>query len=304
MYNPLLDTFITVIDCGSFTRAAEHLFISPTAVMKQMNSLEDHLKLKLIKRSSTGIELTAAGKIIYENSKLIKKSSEKYIAEAIAATHTYDTTFCVGTSLLNPAKPFMDLWYLVNDSFKDYKLHLVTFEDNHDGILSEIDGLGEKFDFLIGVCDSKKWLSRCNFLELGTYKKMIAVPRKHPLASKECVALSDLYGQNLMMIPRGDSPTNDKIRKFLEQNHPQIVITDTQPFYDMRVFNQCAESDNILLSIECWKDVHPGLVTIPVEWDFEIPYGILYAQNPPDDVQEFIETVKNLKSTDDHLHNI
>lgn len=41
MYNPLLDTFLAVADCGSFTKAAEKLFISPTAVMKQMNSLED-----------------------------------------------------------------------------------------------------------------------------------------------------------------------------------------------------------------------------------------------------------------------
>lgn len=48
----------------------------------------------------------------------------------------------MGTSLLNPAKPFMDLWYKVNQSFPDYKLHLVPFEDNHEGILSEIEKLG------------------------------------------------------------------------------------------------------------------------------------------------------------------
>ena len=48
MYNPMLDTFIAVSDYGSFTKAAEHLYISPTAVMKQMNTLESHLNLKLI----------------------------------------------------------------------------------------------------------------------------------------------------------------------------------------------------------------------------------------------------------------
>ncbi len=58
MYNPLLDTFIAVADCGSFTKAAEVLFISPTAVMKQMNSYENHLDLKLIERTSSGIRLT------------------------------------------------------------------------------------------------------------------------------------------------------------------------------------------------------------------------------------------------------
>ena len=39
--------------------------------------------------------------------------------------------------------------------FPEYKLHLVPFEDDHEGILSEIGKLGEKFDFLIGVCDSR-----------------------------------------------------------------------------------------------------------------------------------------------------
>lgn len=29
MYNPLLDTFLAVADCGSFTKAADKLFITP-----------------------------------------------------------------------------------------------------------------------------------------------------------------------------------------------------------------------------------------------------------------------------------
>ena len=75
----------------------------------------------------------------------------------------------------------MDLWYKINADFPNYKLRLVPFEDNHEGILSEIKKLGEKFDFLIGVCDSRAWLSLCNFLPLGRYKKMVAVSRDHRL---------------------------------------------------------------------------------------------------------------------------
>lgn len=58
MYNPLLDTFIAVADCKSFTKAADKLYISPTAVMKQMNTLENRLNLKLIERSPSGVSLT------------------------------------------------------------------------------------------------------------------------------------------------------------------------------------------------------------------------------------------------------
>lgn len=293
MYNPKLDTFITVVDCGSFTCAAERLFLSPTAVMKQMNALENHLNLKLIERTPSGIHVTPAGEVIYRDAKFLIDYSKKSIASANAAAHTYDTTFCVGTSLLNPAKPFMDLWYRVNKDFPDYKLHLVPFEDDHEGILSEIEKLGEKFDFLIGVCDSRTWLSLCRFLPLGRYKKMVAVSREHPLASKSRITLEDLYGETLMMVCRGDSGVNDFIRNDLEKNHPQIHIEDTPPFYDLSVFNRCAETGNVLLTIECWQEVHPGLVSLPVDWDYSIPYGLLYSLNAPEDVLQFVRAVEN-----------
>ena len=130
----------------------------------------------------------------------------------------------------------MDLWYKINADFPNYKLRLVPFEDNREGILSEIKKSGEKFDFLIGV--------------------------------------------------------NDFIRNNSEKNHPQIHIEDTPQFYDLSVFNRCAESGNVLLTIECWRDVHPGLVSIPVNWEYSIPYGLLYSINPDKDVLRLVEKAK------------
>lgn len=291
MYNSLLDTFIAVADCGSFTKAAERLYISSTAIMKQMNALERHLNLPLLVRTPSGIYLTEEGKIIYQDAKFMISYSQKSIASAKAVHLSVDTTFCVGTSLLNPAKPFMDLWYRVNKDFPDYKLHLVPFEDDHNGILSEIEKLGEKFDFLIGVCDSKSWMSRCSLLPLGSYKKMIAVSREHRLAGKKKISIEDLYGETLMMVEPGDSGVNDFIRNDLERHHPQIRIESTPRFYDLSVFNRSAETKNVLLTIECWSEVHPGLVTIPVDWEYEIPYGLLYSHDAPEDVRRFVDAV-------------
>lgn len=294
MYNYMLDTFIAVADCGSLNKAAERLYISPTAVMKQMNALEKHLALKLIERTASGIYLTDAGKIIYRDAKHIINFSKKSISDAKAALHAKDTTFCIGTSLLNPAKPFMDLWYNVNKNFPEYKLHLVPFEDNHEGILSEISQLGKKFDFLIGVCDSKAWFKLCNFLPLGRYKKMVSVSREHRLANKKTINIEDLYGETLMMVKRGDSGVNDFLRNDLEKNHPQIQIWDTPQFYDLSVFNHCAETGKVLLTIECWQDVHPALISIPVNWKYSIPYGLMYSLNASEDVLKLVKAVKNL----------
>ena len=60
MYNPQLETFLKVADAGSFNKAAEELFITPPAVIKQITSLESSLDLKLFIRSPRGLQLTEA----------------------------------------------------------------------------------------------------------------------------------------------------------------------------------------------------------------------------------------------------
>lgn len=295
MYNPLLTTFACVADCGSFGKAAETLFLSPPSVMKQVNALEKHLGLRLFDRGPRGVRLTPAGRVVYRYAKQLFALSETALAEARREAERAETTLCIGSSLLNPCKPFMNLWYPISGAFPGYKLHIVPFEDDHAGILSEIAALGEKFDFLVGVCDSALWLDRCRFFQLGTYQHCIAVPRSHRLAGRKRLRVSDLHGETVMMVRAGDSPTVDGIRAELRR-HPQITIEDTPQFYDIEVFNRCEQTRHPMVTIECWAEVHPALVTIPVEWDHPIPYGLLYALDPPDDVRAVLRALEN------HLH--
>lgn len=292
MFNPLLTAFVCAADCGSFTKAAEKLFISPTAVMKQINALESHLELKLMDRTPQGIRLTPAGEIVYQDAKFLFDYSKRSIDSAHRAMETTSRVFRVGTSLLNPAKPFMDLWYRVGQQFLDYTLQLIPFEDDHTGILAELGALGEKFDFLMAVCDSKLWLGRCHFLPLGRCRKMVAVSRDHRLAGRKRLSVSDLYGETLMMVKEGDSAVNDRIRADLKRDHPAIQIEDTSQFYDISVFNRCARTGNVLLILDCWQEVHPALVSIPVDWEYSLPYGLLYALEPSKPVARFVEAVE------------
>lgn len=62
MYNSQLTTFISVAESGSFTKAADALFITPPAVMKQINALEERLGIALLTRTNHGLQLTEAGK--------------------------------------------------------------------------------------------------------------------------------------------------------------------------------------------------------------------------------------------------
>lgn len=55
MFDGRMETFIKVAECGSFTKAADDLYITPTAVMKQINALEKELEVTLFDRTNRGL---------------------------------------------------------------------------------------------------------------------------------------------------------------------------------------------------------------------------------------------------------
>ncbi len=66
MYNHQLDTFIRTAELGSFGKASEALFISSTAVIQQINLLENLCGFRLFVRSNHGVKLTPAGRSLCE----------------------------------------------------------------------------------------------------------------------------------------------------------------------------------------------------------------------------------------------
>lgn len=291
MYNRQLDVFIAVADCGSFNKAADALFVSPTAVMKQMNNLEDSIGVRLIRRTPQGISLTSAGEQFYNDAKYIIKYSANAISKIRQLANKGKYIIRVGTSVLNPCKILMDLWGSAGDIYSKFKINIVPFDDDHNNILTVISNIGKKFDLIVGACDSPQWLSRCNFLRLGEYRLCIAVHKNHPLSSKHMLELEDLYGEKLFMVKRGISTSLDKLHSELENKHPQIQI-ETTSFYDMEAFNLCDEEEGLMLTLDAWADVHPSFVTIPVNLNQSILYGILYPLNPSDDIIEFLDSIK------------
>ncbi len=69
MYDKHLDYFLLAADCGSFSKAAEKAFISPNAVIQQINLLESDLGITLFTRTNHGAKLTDAGTSIYHDAK-------------------------------------------------------------------------------------------------------------------------------------------------------------------------------------------------------------------------------------------
>jgi DNA-binding transcriptional LysR family regulator len=68
--------FIEVAAHKSFSKAAAALFISQPAVSKHISAMEDHYHLKLFQRNHNTIELTPAGRILYEKLQQVKSMEE------------------------------------------------------------------------------------------------------------------------------------------------------------------------------------------------------------------------------------
>lgn len=61
MYDQTLKAIVTAARLGSFSKAAEELYLSPTAVMKQVNQFEARHKLRLFE-NRTGHHADAFGR--------------------------------------------------------------------------------------------------------------------------------------------------------------------------------------------------------------------------------------------------
>lgn len=292
MYNPQLETFLRVADAGSFNKAAEESFITPTAVIKQINLLEASLDVQLFERTHRGIVLTKAGKSLYQDAKYVIQYSKEAVIRAQNAMQENTDVIRIGTSPMTPVQFLMQLWPKIQENCPGMKFQIVPFENTPENARNILGNLGQNIDVVGGIFDETMLRLRgCAGLELFYTPLCCAASVYHPLAEKNILRMEDLYGQNLMLMRRNWSMYVDRLRDDIWQNHPQINIIDFD-FYDVNVFNRCENGNDILMAVSVWENVHPLLKIIPVEWKHSIPYGLLHSQQPSDTVKRFLEATK------------
>lgn len=294
MYNPQLETFIRVADAGSFNKAAEQSYITPTAVIKQINLLEDGLNLKLFKRTHRGLTLTKAGISLYQDAKYIIGYCRDSVIRAQNAMKEDISVLRIGTSPMTPAQILVELWPKIHTLCPEIKFQLVPFENTPENAREILGNLGQNIDVVVGIFDETMLdLRRCAGVEISREPICCAVSIHHRLAEKNKLAVTDLYGENLMLIHRGWSHYVDELRDDIWEKHNQINIVDFD-FYNLDVFNRCENSNDVLMATKAWTNVHPLLKIIPVEWEHSIPYGLLHSPKPSETVKRFLLAVQNV----------
>lgn len=294
MYNPQLDTFIRVADAGSFNKAAESLYVTATAVIKQINLLEAELDVRLFERTHRGLTLTKAGISLYRDAKYIIGYCRDSVTRAKNAMQEDTNVIRIGTSPMTPAHILVELWPKIHNVCPDIKFRLVPFENTPENAKEILANLGRNIDAVAGIFDETMLnLRQCAGFEIAREPLCCAVSVHHRLAAKNKLSVQDLYGENLMMMHRGWSNYVDSLRDHIWQNHSQINIVDFD-FYDIGVFNRCENSNDILIAVEAWTGVHPLIKVIPVEWEHAIPYGLLHSKTPSETVRRFLSAVQSV----------
>lgn len=293
MYNPQLDTFIRVADTGSFSKAADEAYITPTAVIKQINSLEHDLGLQLFVRTHRGITLTEAGKSLYIDAKYLIKYSKDAIERANNASRDQNI-IRIGSSPMTPSQFLVELWPKVHEQYSDAKFKLVTFENTPENANEILRNFGQYIDVVAGWYDDDFLKTfGCSALELSKEPVRCAVPMHHRLASKEKLTIEDLFGEDLMLNRRIWNNCIASLREDLSQRNGDTNIVEFE-FYDVNIFNECENSNSVLMTFDAWKNVHPLLKILPVEWDYAVPFGLLYSPSPTKTVKKFMSAVKKV----------
>lgn len=295
MYNPQLETFLRVADAGSFNKAAELSYITPTAVIKQINLLEASLEVKLFERTHRGLKLTKAGISFYNDAKYVIQYCKDSATRAKNAMQEGDNLIRIGTSPMTPAQILVELWPSIHELCPEIRFQLVPFENTPENAREILKNLGNNsIDVVAGIFDDMMLNVRsCAGFELSRQPLCCAVSIHHPLAGKNKLAVEDLYGEKLMLMKRGWSHHVDELRKDILENHPQIQIVDFD-FYSVEVFNRCENSNDILAAVQAWENVHPLLKVVPVAWNHAIPYGLLHSPNPSETVERFLTAIQKV----------
>ena len=200
----------------------------------------------------------------------------------------------VGTSPMTPAQSLQALWPRVHPLVPEISFTLVPYENTPENAREILRNLGKQIDVVGGVYDDAFLKERkCAALMIERAPIRLAVSIAHPLAQKEALTPEDLSGERIMVIHRGWNGYLDRLRDDISRLYPQTKIVEFD-FFSLEVFNRCEKERSLIVTIDRWHMLHPMLKTLPVAWDYTVPYGFLHAPEPNDTVARFLGAVEQV----------
>ena len=194
MHNKYFETFLTVADCRSLTKASKLLYLSPTATMKQINQFEGHMGVQLFVRTNHGLFLTEAGRSVYSDGQFLPHYSKEASNRARRVMGAGLHPIRVGTSPMNPAQHIGRLLQRIAMDDRAFQFTIVPFSDLREDYAQIVSHLGEEMDVIAGVYGFSDWTNHLHStLKLSDEPVCLAGSAGHRLAEQETVRVKDLH---------------------------------------------------------------------------------------------------------------
>ncbi len=208
------DAFIIIIETGSFTKAAEELGYTQSAISQMVHSLEKELSTTLLLRSRKGVALTPDGEELLPYIKKLRNSYRELIEKQKEMQGLQSGTIRIGT--------FSSVsCHWLPGLMKDFKEKYpsVNFE-LHQGEYTSIAQLikEESVDFGFVNPDA---IANLNTIPLKQDEMLAVLPNNHPLIACAKVSLKELSSEPFILLDEGQL---SEPLEFFKQNNLQPNI--------------------------------------------------------------------------------
>ena len=157
MFDHKLITFLTVAKAGSYTKAAEELYISQPAVSQQLKNLEEELDVKLFTYKRRKLHLTCAGKQLLLFVESLHSQSNKFKEHLHEVPNSkYPLRLAATQSLANSIVP--DLISFISKIHHEIILHCNIM--NTEDCLAQLHGGNIDFALVEGNFDTSQFKVR------------------------------------------------------------------------------------------------------------------------------------------------
>lgn len=207
------DVFLIVAQQKSFSKASQVLYITQPAISNHIKSLEKYYKINLFERSGTSIELTSAGKLLYERlmeAKQIQEQTEFEISR-IKDVLQAKGELKLGASSTVALYILPKILYAFTTKYPN--ISVTSLNRNSELVLEAL--LNQTIN--IGIIEGRVKFNQVDFQPFIA-DKVIAVCSKHsPIAKRKNYQIKDIANMPLAFRERG-SGTLASLKYALEKN--------------------------------------------------------------------------------------
>ena len=219
LYN--YQVFMSVVQNGSFARAAEELNITPSAVSHIIAKLEKEFDIRLFRRGRTGVMITDAGTKILPYILTIQQHNEMLLQE-IDQIHGFSSgTVCIGIFNSVTVQWMPDIMKSFRARYPD--IEILLFQGGYNEILSWIESKTVDLAFVTDAITPRN-----EYIPL--YKDMIVcvTPKNYALQNADYVTIEDIKHMPMILQADGyDTEARNLLKKYnLPNSSPFNVNSD------------------------------------------------------------------------------